>query len=91
GYLAARSLIDGTDYPAAANAFFGNRLRASLVNRFFWERFGRDNYAGLMDRIEQAPDPLAFLHSFHNFNLLQRLAFPLARRFVANRYPGVGA
>ncbi len=89
GYLAARSIIDHTDYEAAAHGFFDRRLQASLVNRYLWERFGRDNYARLMDRIAAAPDALEFLHSFHNLNLLQRLLHPLARRFVGRRYPGL--
>ncbi|MFC1513110.1 NAD(P)/FAD-dependent oxidoreductase [Thermodesulfobacteriota bacterium] len=89
GFLAAESIITNTDYAAAAQSFFGDRLRASIVNRYLWERFGGDNYQWLMDRINRAGDPLAFLHSFHNFNLAQRLLYPLARRFVGNRYPGL--
>ena len=77
------------DYGAAVQAFFANRLRASVVNRFIWERFGRDNYGWSMDRIDRAADHLGFLHSLHNFNLVQRLAYPLARRFVCQRLPGL--
>ena len=87
GFLAAKSIIDNSDYVAAAQGFFGNRLRASIVNRYLWERFGRDNYQWLMERISGAADPLAFLHSFHNLNPVQRLLAPLACRFVARRYP----
>ena len=87
GYLAARSIMNGEDYAQLARRFFDRRLKASLVNRFLWERFGRNSYAMIIDRIGRARDPLAFLHSFHNFNWLQRLAYPLALRFCRQRYP----
>lgn len=89
GFLAAESIINNSDYAAAAIAFFGKRLRASIVNRFLWEQFGHDNYQWIMNRIDRAADPLAFLHSFHNLNPWQRLVFPFARRFVTRRYPGL--
>lgn len=86
GYLAAQSIMTGEDYPRMAHHFFDRRLKASLVNRFLWERFGHGSYAMIIDRIGGARDPLAFLHSFHNFNWLQRLAYPFALRFCRKRY-----
>lgn len=86
GYLAARSIIEGSDYDRIAHCFFDRRLKASVVNRFLWERFGRNSYASIIDRIDRARDPLAFLHSFHNLNWLQRLVYPLAVRFCRQRY-----
>ncbi|MEW6519260.1 MAG: NAD(P)/FAD-dependent oxidoreductase [Thermodesulfobacteriota bacterium] len=86
GYLAARSIMTGEDYPQLARRFFERRLKASLVSRYLWERFGHNSYAMIIDRIGGARDPLAFLHSFHNFNWLQRLAYPFALRFCRKRY-----
>lgn len=86
GFLAARSLIENTDYPRQASRFFKKRLRASLVNRYCWERCGRDNYVWIMDRIDRAPSSRQFMHSFHNFNFFQKLLYPLARRFAKQRY-----
>lgn len=38
GALAARSLLDGFDYPAAARTRFENRREAALFNRLHYER-----------------------------------------------------
>jgi flavin-dependent dehydrogenase len=37
GRLAARCLIEGTDYEAAAHAAFDRRIKAGVVNRWLWE------------------------------------------------------
>lgn len=91
GYLAAVSIINNSSYEDAGRKFFANRIRASIVNRYLWERFGHDNYEKIMNHIDRAADPLEFFHSFHNFNLLQRLIYPLAGRFVYKRRPGLWA
>lgn len=87
GYLAAQSLMNGEDYQQKAQRFFNPRLKASLVNRYLWEKVGRYSYAMIMDRIDGARDPLAFLHSFYNYNQLQRLFYPFALSFCRKRYP----
>ena len=69
-----------------AAAYFRKRLKASVTNRYLWERFGHNSYTMIMDRIHQAPSSLGFLRSFHNFNGLQRLLYPQARRFLKQRY-----
>jgi len=89
GYLAAQSILDGEDYRQKAKHFFAPRLKASLVNRYLWEKIGRYSYAMIMDRIDKSRDPLAFLHSFYNYNRLQRLFYPLALRFCRKRYPKI--
>ena len=86
GKLAARSIVEGLDYPALARQHFRKKLKASLVNRYFWEKFGSGNYGGIVDRIHGAIDPLKYLHSFHNFNLLQRLFYPVALKYCRKKY-----
>ena len=85
GFLAAVSIIENSSYEAAAAKFFHHRLRASVVNRFFWERFGGGDYAWIMNRLGKAADPLGFLYSYYNFNMLQRIAYPLARNVFARK------
>jgi len=87
GYLAAQSFLKGEDYQQKGQCFFDPRLKASLVNRYLWEKVGRYSYAMIMDRINGAQDPLSFLHSFYNYNRLQRIFYPLALRFCRKRYP----
>ena len=86
GFLAAKSIIDNEDYEKAARKYFGKKLKASLVNRFLWEIFSIHNYSLIVNRIYNAKDPLKFLHSFHNFNFLQKLTYPLALKYMRKRY-----
>lgn len=78
GFLAAECLINGLDYETVAKKYFLKRLKASRVNRFFWEKLivGRFK-AGSQDiRL-----PAGKLKSFYNFNPLQRMTYP----FLTNK------
>ncbi|WP_440953310.1 NAD(P)/FAD-dependent oxidoreductase [Methanococcoides sp. FTZ1] len=87
GYLAARSIIHGEDYEKAATECFRNKLKASLVNRYIWERFGARNYSMIFDALKGTRNPPKYMQSFHNFNYLQRVAYPFAIRKMRDRYP----
>src|SRR3989344_5333504 len=76
GYIAAKSIVDGEDYDKVARKFFGNRLKASVVNRYLWIRAGKSDYGWLLNRMEKSRDVLKMLRSFYNFNLLQRILYP---------------
>ncbi|MEW6594618.1 MAG: NAD(P)-binding protein [Thermodesulfobacteriota bacterium] len=86
GFLAAQSLINGTDYAAAARARFSGRQQASLANRYLWERFAGRGYQRFLRRIRRARDPLAWLASFYNLNRLHRMVYPFAVAVLAGRY-----
>ncbi|HSR36212.1 MAG TPA: NAD(P)-binding protein [Desulfurivibrionaceae bacterium] len=86
GHLAARSLIAGSDYASAAQARFAGRQRASLVNRYLWERFAGHDYQRFLRRIGRCRDPLAWLGSFYNLNRLHRMVYPFAVAALAGRY-----
>lgn len=86
GYLAARSMIDGTDYARAAQARFAGRQQASLVNRYLWERFTGHDYSAFLRRIDRARDPLAWLGTFYNVNRLHRMVYPFAVAALEGRY-----
>ena len=60
-----------------------------ITNRFFWEKFASNNYSFMLNRIHNAEDPIKYLHSFHNFNLVQRLIYPLAFFYMKHRYPNL--
>ncbi len=86
GILAARCFVEGRDWERAARASFGNRQRASIVNRFLWELLARGDHRLLMTLLRRG-GPYALLHSFARFNLFQRLAFPVARARVRRSHP----
>ncbi|MBM4241891.1 MAG: NAD(P)/FAD-dependent oxidoreductase [Euryarchaeota archaeon] len=89
GFLAARSIIDNEDYRKKVKDCFDKKFKASIVNRFLWEKFGIKNYSFIVDRIHNAKDPLKYLNSFHNYNILQKLIYPFALRYMQKRYDNI--
>jgi flavin-dependent dehydrogenase len=92
GFLAAKTIVEGDDpknYYETAEEYFKPKLNAGIVNRFFWEKFASNNYSFILNQIHGSEDPLKYLHSFHNFNLLQKLIYPFALFYMKYRYPNL--
>ena len=92
GYLAAKCIVDGNDckdYYKSTEKYFKSKLNAGIVNRFLWEKFASSNYSFILNRIHNSKDPLKYLHSFHNFNLIQKLTYPVALFYMKYRYPNL--
>lgn len=87
GFLAAQSIINSEDYEKKAKEQFSNKLKSSLVNRFLWEKAGFGNYAFVINRFKNARDLFGLFYSFHNFNLLQRIIYPVALFYMRRKYP----
>lgn len=86
GYIAATSIIKGTDYGKTAKEYFDYKLKASIVNRYLWEKLAMKKYSFIVNRIHKSQDPLKYLNHIHKFNLLQRIIYPIALRYMKNRY-----
>ena len=92
GFLAAKNIIEGNkpkDYYKTAEKYFKPKLNAGVVNRFFWEKLASNNYSFILNQIHGSEDPLRYLHSFHNFNLLQKFIYPFALFYMRYRYPNL--
>lgn len=89
GYLAAKSILEDRNYYALVQNYFKPRLNAAIVNRFFWEKLASNNYSMILNRIHNSKDPLKYLRSFHNFNLIQKITYPLAHLYMKRRYPNL--
>ena len=79
GVLAARSLLEGTDYDASWRREVGPRLRAAVVNRAIYSTLGNRGYAWLLRAQERAGDARRFLHRWYRPSWTGRLLFPWAR------------
>ncbi|MGB8232808.1 MAG: NAD(P)/FAD-dependent oxidoreductase [Methanobacterium sp.] len=92
GFMAAKSILEGKDckdYYKTVEKYFKPKLNSSIVNRFIWEKFASNNYSIILNRLHKANDPLKYLNSFHNFNLLQKLTYPIALFYMKYRYPNL--
>ncbi len=86
GYLAAKCIIEGRNYEAEADKYFRRKLRASLVNRYLWEKFIGRGYLNLMDRVKDVEYGLSLLRRMHSFTLFQQVLYPFARSTLRKKY-----
>lgn len=83
GVLAARSILEGIDYPTLWRRELLPLLRVGVVNRFMFNVLGRPGRRFLLSRIV-ASDADTALRRLYSPTLINRLLFPLARfRFRA--------
>lgn len=87
GSLAARALLEGAPegYDRRWRDLFGGQLRASIVNRFFYERLGDAGYRMMMRGMARAKDPRKWLGRLYASSRWKDLCFPLADRCVGSR------
>ncbi len=79
GVLAARSLLDGSDYDALWQREFGPLLRAGVVNRALYGAFSNRGYAWLLHNQERTADARRFLFRLYRPTWAKSLLFPWAR------------
>jgi len=84
GHMAGRAVLDRAhrDYDRSLRARFAGILRASVVNRYFYEKLGDSGYARLLRRIARAADARDWLRRFYAPKLWKTLWFPVARGSV---------
>lgn len=85
GHLAAKSMLEGEDYDELWKKSFLGLLKASLSNRWLFERAGNREYRLLLRLLGRKQDVWADLHWQYEFGLLKRAIFPLAKRELENR------
>jgi len=87
GYFAAHSIIENKNYETIAKEAFLDKKKASLVNRYLWEDIlSKQNYA---ITIYFTPFLQKILYSMHNYNLMQRLIYPLAFSRLKKKHPNL--
>lgn len=89
GYLAAESIVENKDYEKVAKKWFGDYLKAGIANRYLWERAGASNYMGVFDKLAKIVDPVEFLRSMYNFNVLDEATYLLAHEKIKREYPNL--
>jgi flavin-dependent dehydrogenase len=85
GVLAARALIDGGDYAAAAEREFALVRRAGVVNRFLWEAGRVAGYRPIMAALRWR-GPERALRWMHRPSRTQALLWPVASWWARKAY-----
>jgi flavin-dependent dehydrogenase len=80
GYLAAQSIISGTDYDQLWKERFKSKLEISLVNRFLFEKFGQTGYRYLTRKLGNG-NPCEYLRRHYNHSWWKQLLLPLAQKY----------
>ena len=86
GVMAARSILDATDYSIEAERTFAPLRRAGVVNRFLWEIGRGANYALIMQALRMR-GPYPILRWLHRDTFIQRALYPVARWWTGRKYP----
>jgi flavin-dependent dehydrogenase len=87
GYLAAQSIIYNKNYQRTSEIIFHKHLRAGLVNRYLWETFYSKKGYSLPITFSKLLENT--IYSMHNYNLFQRLLYPLALLDLKTKYPRI--
>lgn len=89
GYLAAKSIIEDLDYTKLANNKFERFLKAGIVNRFTWEHKRAGGHLSTFKKINKLTLNTNILRSIYNFNLIERLEYPRALKYIKTQYPEI--
>jgi len=84
GYLAAKTIIEGSDYDILWKRELGPMLKASLVNRVLFEKLGPFGYRHLAKKLIDM-DARCYLKRFYRPSRVKKLLFPLARKIYTSR------
>jgi hypothetical protein len=78
GYLASKAILTGEDWQALARRELRPLVRASLVNRWLYDRMPARGYAALIHHFSRSPDLGALLDRWYHPRPIHRLLWSLA-------------
>lgn len=84
GYLAAKSIMDGTDYDALWKRELKPMIETSFVNRYLFEKFGHAGYRYIAKKTAKGL-PCNFLGKHYNPSPVKRILLPVAKRNYKSR------
>ena len=80
GVLAARSMLEGSDYDRQWRQALGELMNTAVVNRALYGLLGNRGYRWLLRYQENHSDARDLLHRYYRPSPIKRLLAPLARR-----------
>lgn len=85
GYLAAQAILNEQDWQSLADEQLRPLVRASLVNRWLYDRVPNRGYALLIRRFATSPDLNALIGRWYHPRKLHRLMWPVASQHFKRR------
>lgn len=85
GVLAARSLLEGSDYDRQWQEALGGMMTAAAVNRILYRLLGNRGYRWCLRRQEERTDARELLNRHYHPSRLKRLLVPLAHRYFESQ------
>lgn len=79
GYLASESIIKNEDYCLLWKNQLLDKLKASVVNRFFYELFGTIGYNYIANQAANSKKPREWLKDFYSFSSSKKMIYPAAK------------
>jgi len=86
GHLAAKSIIEGTDYQSLASQAFQHKMKATVVLRYLYEKLSRFGYGFLVNTTHSRADVREFLRKSHRYTWIHQSIFPLAISSLRRRW-----
>ena len=86
GYCAASSIIENKNYKKIINTHLSRRIKTSVVNRFFCEKYGDNFYGYLLNQARKNDNWIDLLHKGYNPSWYSRVVYPFAKWSLSRKY-----
>ena len=85
GYFAAQSIMLDLDYDRLIKEKLINKMKCSLINRYFYEKLGNKGYRILIKKWISSSDPIEFLNKWYSYNWYKHLIYPISLSWYKQR------
>ncbi|MCC7430278.1 hypothetical protein IT568_05505, partial [bacterium] len=87
GFYAAQSILTGENFDELWKKEFEQPLKASLLNRYAFEKMSNDDFEKLLPKVVKEGSLHNFLTRVYNFGLATDFAFPIVKWVFRERFP----
>jgi len=85
GYLAAKSIIDGSSYKELCQKHLFPKLQTSLANRLLFAQLHNAGYTYILNKMAKMEDVIPPLRKHYNTSLSKRIAYQIANKWYHTR------
>ena len=85
GYLAARSINDGSSYQELCQQYLYPKLQTSLANRWLFAQLHNPGYTYLLNKMGKMEDVIPTLRKHYNTSFSKRITYQIAKKWYHTR------